>query len=81
MNTILETTIDLIQKINPTDKLGSQKKKFVLDCLEKQFHNPEEWELYRDFLSELVDFLVAVGKHKLDFSLVEIQTKLLSCCR
>ena len=79
MNNILEQTIALIQKVNCTEQLGTQKKKFVMDFLQRTFTNPEEWMLYEGLLSELVDLLVAVGKHKKDFNLVK--NRIFPCCR
>ena len=46
-----------------------------------QFNNPEEWELYSEMISSLVDFLVAVGKRKKDFRLVKSKLFSFSCCQ
>ena len=80
-NNLLDTSIDLITKVNQTDKLPSQKKRFVMDFLQRQFNNPEEWELYSEMISSLVDFLVAVGKRKKDFRLVKSKLFSFSCCQ
>ena len=63
-NNLLDSTIQLILKVNTSDQTGSQKKRFVMEFLERQFKNPEEWQLYQEMVSALVDFLVEVGKRR-----------------
>ena len=74
----LDATIALILKVNPTNQSGDAKKSYVMSYLQHKM-NPEEWALYRDMISSLIDFLVAVGKKERDFTLVK--KTLFSCCR
>jgi hypothetical protein len=78
---LLDSTILLILKVNTSDMhtTGSQKKRFVMDFLERQFKIPEEWQLYQEMVSALVDFLVEVGKRRKDFNLTK--SKIFSCCQ
>ena len=78
-NNLLDLTIQLILKVNNSDKSGLQKKRFVMDFLERQFKNPEEWQLYQEMVSALIDFLVEVGKRRKDFNLTK--SKMFSCCQ
>ena len=62
---------------------GAEKKQWVLDHLELRLGGDEVvWEERKEWLSLLIDFLVAVGKHRVAFDLLKRGKlkRFLLCC-
>ena len=80
MTEIFTTLVgEIVKASKATDLTGEQKKQMALAGLKELFGDEDDWAETEAWMSPLIDFLVAVGKHKVAFDLLN-KRKFFKCC-